>query len=201
MTQKLPQQRILIPSLIYSLIHLFREYILCADYGLGTVPSAGAPAQQGRHNPCLCSSESKPREHMPCGYHVPGPVPCAPPCKVHLHSPRIRGDIISLFQTGKWHTEAKGWVRDPELLSCRELGGPSPWRNRTPGSPGPCSSRSCTTPEPRTSPGHRGGIRAAAAGRCQAPHRSHSGLCPPSQGSPQAVLVMSAPGRERGAWG
>lgn len=44
---------------------------------------------------------------------------------------------------------------------------------------------------------HRQGIGAAAAGICQAPHRSHSGLCPPSQRSPQAALVMSALGRER----
>ena len=54
---------------------------------------------------------------------------------------------------------------------------------------------------PHVHPWHRWGIRATAAGRCQAPHCSHSCLCPRSQNSPQATLVMSALGRERGAWG
>lgn len=48
-------------------------------------------------------------------------------------------------------------------------------------------------------PRHRRGP-GAAAGRCQAPHCSHSGLCPPSQRWPQAALVTPALGREQGAW-
>ena len=100
-------------------------------------------------------------------------------------------------QTGTQGPEALAQVSDLRPLPLRDLCRHSPWRSRVPGTLGPCSGRSCMGSQPHIYAWHRRGIGAAAAGICQAPHRSHSGLCPPSQRSPQAALVMSALGRER----
>ena len=123
--------------------------------------------------------------------------------EVHLHRKFIltalkeAWTMTSLFQMGQVAQRAEKMAPVSELcpLPLRDLNGPSPWRSRTQ-APGSLLWREPHGSRPLVHPWHRQGIRAMAAGRCQAPHCSHSGLCPLSQHSPQAALVTSAPGRE-----